>query len=489
MVNPILLIAVPLAFAFSIPLFGFISKRAGRFIPPIAMLFNLVLSIILMPKVMERPVTVYLSGFPPPFGINLYAGPVGILFSAVIALVGFFVSVYAFGYIREGAQEKYHVLYLLLLTGATGAVLTGDIFNLFVFYEILCISSYALVAYIGDRSGIEAAVKYLIQGSVGSGLILIGIAIFYGLFGTLNMAQIAKNINSVSSMSVFVPLVFLVTGFGVEAAIFPLNAWLPDAHSSAPSSISAILSGIAIKVGLYAVARFIFTICGASNILHFLLLLGLITLLIGEMSAFKQDNIKRILAYSSVGQLGLIVFAFGIGTSAGISGGMFLIVSHALAKSALFLSVGYIIYHTGSMGISSMNGIGKQMPFVSFACVIAAFSLVGLPPFVGFPGKFLIVSATLAQGDLLFTVLTGIVLAGTVIEGAYFFRVVQALYFRDSDREAGPGKIPASAAVPILVLVVLIVAFGIYPDFLMPFINSAASELLDKVGYIKGVLG
>jgi len=485
----VLLIVVPLGLAFAIPLFGFISKRVTGFVPVIGMLFNLVYSLLLLPFVLQKPEMVSIGGFPPPFSINLVAGPLGVGLSALIALVGLAVSIYALGYIREGAQEKYHVLYLLLLTGATGAVLTGDIFNLFVFYEILCISSYALVAYLGDRSGIEAAVKYLIQGSVGSGLILIGIAILYGLFGTLNMAQIAQNINSVSSLSVFVPLVLLVTGFGVEAAVFPLNAWLPDAHSSAPSSISAILSGIAIKVGIYAVARVIFTIFGASNTFHFLLLLGLITLLVGEMSAFKQSNIKRMLAYSSVGQVGLIVYAFGIGTSAGIAGGLFQIVSHALAKSVLFLAVGYMIYRTGSMAISSMNGIGKRMPFVSFACVIAAFSLVGLPPFAGFPSKFLIVRAALAQGDVLFTVLIGIVLVGTVIEGAYFFRVVQALYFRDSDKDARLEKAPASAAVPILALLILIVAFGIYPDFLMPLLNSAASELLDKAGYIKGVLG
>ena len=485
----VLLIVVPLGLAFALPLLGFISKRVAGFVPVIGMLFNLVISLLLLPVVLQKPEVVSIGGFPPPFSINLVAGPLGVGLSALIALVGLAVSIYAIGYIREGAQEKYHVLYLLLLTGATGAVLTGDIFNLFVFYEILCISSYALVAYLGDRSGIEAAVKYLIQGSVGSGLILIGIAILYGLFGTLNMAQIAQNINSVSSLSVFIPLVLLITGFGVEAAVFPLNAWLPDAHSSAPSSISAILSGIAIKVGIYAVARVVFTISGASNIFHFLLLLGLITLLVGEMSAFKQNNIKRMLAYSSMGQVGLIVFAFGIGTSAGIAGGLFQIVSHALAKSALFLAVGYMIYRTGSMAISSMNGIGKRMPFVSFACVIAAFSLVGLPPFAGFPSKFLIVRAALAQGDVLFTVLIGIVLVGTVIEGAYFFRVVQALYFRDSDKDARLEKAPASAAVPILVLLVLIVAFGVYPDFLMPLLNSAASELLDKAGYIKGVLG
>ena len=494
-ISPVLLIVVPLGLAFAIPLLGFISKRVAGLVPVLGMLFNLVVSLVLLPVVLQKPEVVSIGGFPPPFCINLVAGPLGVGLAALIALVGLAVSIYALGYIREGAQEKYHVLYLLLLTGATGAVLTGDIFNLFVFYEILCISSYALVAYLGDKNGVEAAVKYLIQGSVGSGLILIGIAILYGLFGTLNMAQIAQSIGAVDSLPLSVALVLLVTGFGVEAAVFPLNAWLPDAHSSAPSSISAILSGIAIKVGIYAVARVIFTIFGASSMFQFLLLLGLLTLLVGEMSAFKQDNIKRMLAYSSIGQVGLIVFALGMATLDGIAGGLFQIVSHALAKSVLFLAVGYMVYRAGSMKISAMEGIGKRMPVLSFAFVIAAFSLVGLPPFTGFSSKFLIVRAALATEETLFVVLIGLALVGTVIEGAYFFRVVQVLFFKGAQEHKNTSaqvkkeEAPLTALIPIFVLVILIVVLGIHPDFLMPLLNSAASELLDKVGYIKEVLG
>ena len=208
MVNPVLLIVVPLGLAFAIPLFGFISKRIEKYIPTVAMLFNLIVSLLLIPKALQQPIVVSIGGFPPPFCINLVAGPVGILFSAIIALVGLLVSIYALDYIKEGAAtEKYHTLYLLLLVGATGVVLTGDIFNLFVFFEILCISSYALVAYSGDKAGIESAVKYLIQGTIGSALLLIAIALLYGLFGTLNMADIARNIDSVSPISVIVPLV------------------------------------------------------------------------------------------------------------------------------------------------------------------------------------------------------------------------------------------------------------------------------------------
>jgi len=501
MVNPVLLIAVPLGLAFAIPLFTLFWRPAAKYIPPAALVFNLVVSLLLLAKVLVNPLVISIGGWQPPFCINLVAGPVGVLFSAIIALVGLLVSVYALGYIKGGPTEKYHMLYLLLLTGATGVVLTGDIFNLFVFFEILCISSYALVAYLRDKAGIESAAKYLIQGAVGSSFLLIGIGLLYGLFGTLNMADIAQNIKSVSPISVFVPMVLIITGLGVEAAIFPLNAWLPDAHSSAPSSISAILSGIAIEVGLYAVARIIFTIFGAQSILLFLALLGILTLLIGEMCAFSQNNIKRMLAYSSIGQIGLILFALAIATSYGVTGGLFQLVSHTLSKALLFLAAGYMIYQTGSLQISALEGMGRKMPLTCLAFTIGAFSLVGLPPFIGFPSKFLIVRAALATKETFFYVLIGLALLGTVIEGVYFFRVVQVLYFHPvryekssngvKGEKPNPGtkEAPVAALIPMFIFVVLIVVVGVYPKLVMDVLNSAASELLNRLGYIRSVLG
>ena len=488
MVNPVLLIAAPLAAAFCIPLLGFLSKRVGKFIPLLAMGFNLVISVSLVPSVINNPIVISLGGFPPPFCITLYVGPLGILFSGIIALVGFIVSIYAMDYIKGGPELKYHTLFLLLLTGATGVVLTGDIFNLFVFFEILCISSYALVAYRGDKAGIESSCKYLIQGSVGSAFILIAIALLYGQFGTLNMADIARNVDSVSPIQLFFPLILLIAGLGVEAAIFPLNAWLPDAHSSAPSTISAVLSGIAVKIGIYAICRVTFTIFGASDVFLFLMLLGLLTLLVGELSAFSQDNIKRMLAYSSTGQIGLILFAVGVGTQYGIAGGLFQFTTHALSKALLFLTTGYMIYRAGSMKISSMEGMGKRMPLTSLAFTIGAFSLIGLPPFIGFPSKFMIVYSVLAKQSSLYIVFIGIVLAGTVIEGAYFFKVIQAIYFKGDEKDNNRQEAPLTALIPLIILVLLIIGIGVYPKVLSGILNSSASELLDRIGYIKGVL-
>jgi len=493
-VSPVLLIAVPLALAFITPLLGLVSRGLTRYVPAVGMLFNCLVAAQLLPRVLEEPMIVRTAGFAPPFSIYLVAGPLGVGMSLLIALVGLLVAVYATRYVHEGPVPKYHALYLLLLIGATGMVLTGDLFNLFVFFEILCISSYALVGYRGDRAGIESSAKYLIQGAIGSSLVLIGIGFMYGLFGTLSMADIARNVQSVSPMQVFISLAFLVTGFGVEAAIFPLNAWLPDAHSSALSSISAILSGIAIKAGLYAVARIIFTVYGAESILLFVVVLGLLTLLVGEMSAFSQDNIKRLLAYSSIGQMGLILFGLGLASATGVQGALFVVVSHALAKALLFLSVGYMIYRTGSMKISALDGMGKRMPVSSLCFAIGAFSLVGLPPFIGFPGKFLVIRAALEKGDVLFTVLIMAVLLGTVVEGAYFFRIVQGLYFKPAPEgiatQTGQQReAPSSALVPMCVLAAVIVAVGICPYVLTDYLKLAAADLLDRAAYIQHVFG
>jgi multicomponent Na+:H+ antiporter subunit D len=489
MVNPVLLIIIPLIGAFAIPLFGFISKRISGYVSLIATLVMAVIVGLLIQKVISRPIIVMIGGFKPPFGINLVVSPFSLFFAGVISLLGFLVSIYALTYINVGDVDKYHLLFLLFITGATGVVLTGDIFNLFVFFEILCISSYALVAYNRDRDGVEAGVKYLIQGSVGSAFILIGIALLYGRCGSLNMADIASQIRHVDSPLLYLTLFLFITGFGVEAAMFPLNGWLPDAHSSAPSTISAVLSGFAIEVGVYAVVRFVWTIFGVLSILHFLAGLGVLTLLVGELAAFRQNHIKRMLAYSSIGQIGLIVFAFGIASTAGVKGALFQIASHAMAKALLFLAAGYMIYRAGSKDISSLEGIGKRMPFTSLAFTVGAFSLVGFPPFVGFSSKFLVIKAALAEGQLIFTILIGFVLLGTIIEGSYFLKVVQTIYFKGGEVNSNKKiEAPICALIPMFVLLILIVVIGVYPGLISSVLDSAASGFLDRIQYIKTVL-
>ncbi len=485
-----LLIALPFLGAFLIPLVALASKKLSHYIPAVAMLTNLGIALSLLPQVMNAPIVISLSGWSAPIAINFVVGPLGLGLAILISFVGFLVSVYGISYIHEEPKEKYHMLVLTLLTGATGMVLTGDIFNLFVFFEILSLSSYALTGYNRDRGGTEAAVKYLIQGSIGSSFILIGIALLYGMTGTLNMADIAAHVAGADPTLLFTAMSLLIVGFGVEAAIFPLNAWLPDAHSSAPSSVSAILSGIAIETGAYAVARIVYTVFDGHGIMLVLSILGVVTLLIGEMSAFRQkDDIKRLLAYSSVGQMGLIMLAFGIASDAGVFAALFQLVSHTLAKALLFLASGYIIYRVGSKKLSALAGLGRKMPFTGAMIAVAVLSLVGVPPFAGFMSKFSIVRAALAQHSASYTGLIVLVLVATVIEVGYFMKLLQILFFTEAETEGGVKELPLSALVPITILAALIIAIGVYPHMISTVLQHAASGLVQRSAYIQSVLG
>lgn len=440
-VDPILLILIPLFTAFLINLVNIKWSGASSALAFLAILADVVIAFMLLPWVLQAPVEVLIAGVKAPVGINLVVGPLGLVMALVILLTSLLVSVYSFSYISDDRKGMYAGLFLLLVTGSLGLVLTGDIFNLFVFFEILCISSYILVAYQRDSHALEAAVKYLVLGSIGSLFILVSVALLYGALGTLNLADIAGRITELSPGTRIAAAVFFTVGIGVEAAIFPLNAWLPDAHSSAPASISAVLSGFVIEIAMITMVRLIYTVFSVSALLMMLAIVGAATLVIGEFAAYRQENIKRMLAFSSVGQIGLILFALSIGNEPALRGALLQILNHAAAKSVLFLISGYFILRTGSYSISDYRGIARRMPLSAFLFFLGVLSLVGVPPFFGFFSKFTIVMAAVGTGSLLPIILTGFVLLGTVIEAIYFVRVLQTFY----DRESLPVIIPAAA--------------------------------------------
>ncbi len=480
MVNPILLIIVPLGTAFFISLSASVLKNSTKYIALLALIANVWVSIKLLPQVLENPINVIIAGVKPPLGINLLVGPLGVVFSIIISVAGLLVLLYSFKYIDGDSQHKYYTLFLLLITGSHGMVLTGDVFNLFVFFEILAISSYILVGYSGNRNGFEAAVKYLILGSAGSILILVSVALIYQEMGTLNMADIAGKFAAVASSKKLMILVFFVTGMGVEAAIFPLNSWLPDAHSSAPSSISAVLSGFVIEVALVVIIKFVYSIFAVTEVLGFLALAGVITLLVGEFAAFKQGNIKRMLAYSSIGQIGLILFAMSLNSKAGLSAGMMQVINHTASKSILFLTAGYMIVRTGSYRIEDYRGIAKRMPVSSFLFVIGVLSLLGVPPFFGFFSKLSIIIAALKTGEVFMTVMVFLILLGTIIESIYFLKVLQIFYSRET--VIGDFKeSPFIALFPAALFgVVILLGFLVLPQ-ITGITGSVAAEILTKM--------
>ncbi|HFE52460.1 MAG TPA: hypothetical protein ENK07_03400, partial [Bacteroidetes bacterium] len=318
MVDPVLLIALPLLTAFLVPLVRRMWRPLGEALPLLTLLFNLGLAISYVPRALEKPIVVVIAGWKPPLGINLTIGPLGIFMAVLILFVAVLVAIYSIWYIREEPKERYCMLCLMLVTGSLGMVLTGDLFNLFVFMEITSISAYALTAFIRDRDGSEAAFKYLIIGSLASNFFLLGVVLLYSATGTLNMADLASKLPNVDPRITVPAVILMVVGLGVESEMFPLNGWAPDAYSMAPTPIGAVFGAIVVKGAVYALARVLYTIFNFQGIIHFLVIMGIITLLMGEMAALRQRQIKRMLAFSSIGQMGLILVALGLGTAGGL---------------------------------------------------------------------------------------------------------------------------------------------------------------------------
>ncbi len=405
-----LFIAVPLVVAFLLPMFGRKGKTAATVLANLVTVSLLVFAVASIGKT-----EVYEIGkWSIPLGINLVLDGLSSLLLLAISIVSAAVMLFSVRYMEQyTAKPKYLSLFLLMVAGMNGVVLSGDIFNLFVFLEIASLASYALVGFGCEHEELEASFKYMVLGTIASIFILFAIALIYGNTGTLNMAYISKAIqNSGLNAGLKFALALFIVGFGLKAALVPFHAWLPDAHPSAPAPISAMLSGVLIKsLGIYALARVIFNIFGVSVSIGWLLIvLGLLSMVAGAFLAIGQWDIKRLMAYSSISQIGYVILGIGLGAtliargdnlawaSLAILGGLFHLVNHAVYKSLLFLTSGSIEMATGTRQLKEMGGLAEKLPLTRITCTVASASIVGIPPFSGFWSKLiLIIAAVQAQ--------------------------------------------------------------------------------------------
>ncbi|MBK8980315.1 MAG: NADH/ubiquinone/plastoquinone (complex I) [Planctomycetes bacterium] len=433
-------------------------------------------------------------------GIAIVLDGLARLFLLVVAVVGTAVVVYGFRYLeRSTGRALYHVLLNLVFAGMTGAVLAGDVFNLFVFVEIASIASYALVAFgTGDRE-VEASFKYLLLGSIASLAILIGIAVLYAAGGFLNMADIAVAVREgrLGGAALLGASALFLFGFGLKAAMMPFHAWLPDAHPSAPAPISAVLSGLLIKTtGIYALVRVFFTILGPDpRVQTLLLVLGCVSMGAGVLLALGQDDLKRLLAYHSVSQMGFVLVGLGTGSALGVTAALFHAANHALFKSALFLSSGSLERMTGTRNLSEMGGLARRAPWTAAGTIGAALSISGIPPFNGFWSKLLILIALFSAG----LPWAGTIAALTALLTLASFVKVQrkALFGALPERLAHVRDVPASMHVPVLVLSALcLLTFVLWPLGLGDVVQGAAATAQSADGqppaidsYLRLVLG
>jgi len=400
-----LFVAIPLAGAFLISLFGKRIKGFADILGAIVSLALCVLSVMSVRLTNLHGVLSYSVGSHiPPVGIGLVLDGLSAFMLVTVNLVAFCIALYSINYMEKfTAKWKFYTLFFLMLGGMNGVIITGDIFNLFVFLEIASVASYALVAFGTERHELEAAFKYAVMGTVGSLFILLGIAFLYSYTSTLNMADMGLVLaqKGIGSLLVVVSVLFLM-GFGLKAALVPFHAWLPDAHPSAPAPISAMLSGVLIKsLGVYALCRIFFNVLGLTlKLSSILLFLGTLSMVVGGLLALGQKDLKRLLAYSSISQIGYIILGIGLGTPLGILGGLFHLFNHSIFKSLLFLNSGAVEYATGTRDLEKMGGLLKKMPFTGTTALFGSMSIAGIPPFSGFWSKLLIIIAAVEAGKL-----------------------------------------------------------------------------------------
>lgn len=434
----------------------------------------------------QEPFHYAIGGWMPPMGITLVWDSLSQLLIIIVSLITLAVTLFAVPYMRQyTAQNKFYSLYLLMIAGMNGVILTGDFFNLFVFLEIASIASYALVAFGVEAEELEASFKYLVLGGVSSAIILLGIALLYAATGTLNMADMAIALNSgISKNLLFFIFALFLMGFGLKSAMVPFHAWLPDAHPSAPAPISAMLSGLIIKaLGIYCFARIFFIILGMLPIIQTILMtLGGLSMVIGVFLAVGQWDFKRLLAYHSISQMGYVIVGIGLATPLGILGALFHLLNHAVFKSLLFLCSGAFEYATGTRQLKQLGGLIKKMPWTGSCCSVAALSISGVPPFNGFWSKLIIIIALFQAKFYLLAAITVFVSFMTLIS---FIKVQKyALFGSLPKRLEDIREVPVLMVAGMLMLAFLCIGIGLfYPLFGQQILETAGNLLLNPGQY------
>ena len=485
-------VVVPLLGAFLISLMGKKIKMVPDLLGNLAPLILLILSGIAVYFVNTYGILVYkVGGWVPPIGIAMVLDGLTAFMLVTVNIVAFLVAMYSVNYMeRFTSKWQFYTLFLLMLTGMNGLIISGDMFNLFVFLEISAVASYALVAFGTEKHELEAAFKYGVMGTIGSLLILLGIVFLYSYTSTLNMADMANVLaeKGPGNIVLMVTVLFLM-GFGLKSALVPFHAWLPDAHPSAPAPISAMLSGVLIKsLGIYALCRIFYNVIGITpEVSSILMFLGALSMVVGVFLAIGQWDLKRLLAYHSISQIGYVVLAIGIGTPLAILGGLFHLFNHSMFKSLLFLNSGAVEYATGTRDLKEMGGLMKRMPVTGTTTLIASMSIAGIPPFNGFWSKLIIIIAAVQAGK--FGYAFWAVLA-SVLTLASFMKVMKYGFFgKLRDNLATVKEVPLFMKLSISLFACICVIGGILVTQQLAgmFLDRAVAVITEGINYAKVV--
>jgi multicomponent Na+:H+ antiporter subunit D len=505
-----LFVAIPLISAFLIILLGKLVTGFHRIWAPLTLLALLIMAIIEFTGLGQSTLTYTLGGWSMeggfPVGIFMILDGFSIIMLCIINLIGFIALFYSLSYIRKyTAEANYYALFCLIIAGMNGVVLSGDLFNLFVFLELSVISSYALVAFGVGKTELEASFKYQVLGGLASMLILLSIGLIYWKTKTLNIADVKQVLDAGYSKPFYIFVqVLLIAGFGLKAAIIPFHAWLPDAHSSAPSPISAMLSGVLIKaVGIYVLIRLFFNMFIISQeIAVVITVLGTVSMVIGALVAIMQWDVKRLLAYSSISQIGYVVMAFGMGmiilqrgdnysaAVLAIAGGIYHLVNHAVFKGLLFLNAGALEHRLDTRDLKEMGGLSSAMPVTSSTSFMASMSISGIPPFNGFFSKLIIIIAAI---NAKFYLLASLAVVVSIITLAYFLKFQRFAFFNKTAGKAMEKirEVPFAMSFSMILLAILCLALSLlaFPSINDAVLRPAIQVLMQTDLYSTTILG
>jgi len=479
-----------------IPLFGAVltalvrHDKASWGIALIVSLMMPVISFALLQQVLatETGIISYaLGGWAPPLGIEYRIDLANAFILLLVSVMGALVMAYAprsvTAEIGRDRASWFYTMYLLCLTGLLGIAITGDAFNIFVFLEVSSLATYVLIALGKDKRAVLSAYQYLIIGTIGATFYVIGIGLLYVMTGTLNLADIANRIGNIEqTRTVLAALAFLTVGISLKLALFPLHVWLPNAYAYAPSVATAFLASTATKVAVYLLLRIFFSVFGVALVFNtlpvseILLTLSVAAMFGASIVAVFQSNVKRMLAYSSVAQIGYITLGIALANQTGLTGGIVHLFNHALIKGALFLSLGCLVYRMGIVKIEDMSGIGRRMPYTMAAFTVAGLSLIGVPGTVGFVSKWYLAQGAFENG--LWWLVAAIMLS-SLIAVVYIGRVIEVAYFRDvTAKPITPNRVPLEMLGVTWLLAAATIYFGIDTELTAGMASKAAEILL-----------
>ncbi len=513
---PILVVAVPLFVAFAIPLIDKVGggRYAKEGVTVGSLLFSLIGMILLLKRVAALGPQVYVFGAALPT-LTLPTGmkvPIRIMFevdgmSAFMALSGSIAAlaaaIYSIAYLKdETGKDRFYVLFLLLVVGMLGMELTGDIFNFFVFLEISSIASAALVAFRYYKAeSIEAAIKYMVVGSLSALFVLIAVGFLYGKYDALNFAAIAKRMEF--SWADKIALALLVVSLALKCGAVPLHMWLPDAYAEAPASVTALLVSVS-QASLYGLFRVCFSLFGVKmstlTVGWIVIIFGVLSMFIGVTMALVQKEIKRLMAFHAISQTGYMLLGVGVGLAVlgnpfdlksyglmAMKGGIFHIINHAMYKGLLFLTAGAVFYRAGTRDLNKLGGLAHNMPWTTVYFIIGAAAIAGLPPFNGFASKLMIYESVYKFNPIL-SIMAMIV---SVLTLASFVKIFQSAFLGPQLPEYKDIKeAPMSMLVGMGILAFVVVFFGLFPELIVrTIVDPAAKALVDQASYISKVMG